>query len=121
MPTRLMTVSAPVNSRFRVLGSWMSARINLAVSSTLNASLPADERVGTRTQWPSIARRVTSSVPTKPVPPRTQIVSLGEREASRFFTRSASFSAQRYQHNRIGSSDLEHQNGGVSGPVFELL
>src|SRR5689334_18153130 len=116
-----MTTSAPANNRFRVLESWISARINLTVSSTLSASLPADERVGTRTQWPSIARRVTSSVPTKPVPPRTQIVSLGGRESNRSFTRPASFSAQRDQHNRVGSSDLEHQDGCVSGPIFQLL
>ena len=30
--------------------------------------------VGTRTQWPAMARSVTSSVPTKPVPPSTQTV-----------------------------------------------
>src|SRR6185312_4458005 len=120
IPMRFTTTSTPLKSRARMRGSCTSALIRRTVSNTRSGSLLPIVRVGTRTQWPSLARRVTSSVPTKPVPPRTHTVSSGwcvSKSRSHLLTRSP----QGDQNDCVGAPNLKHQNRRRLCTLLELL
>src|SRR6266850_8312736 len=120
VPIRFTTTSTPLKSRARTRGSCTSALIRRTVSSTRSGSLSPRVRVGTRIQWPSFARRMTSSVPTKPVPPRTHTVSSGWR-VSKSPSRLLSESPQGDQDDRVGPPNLEHQHRRALCTLLELL
>ncbi len=75
MPTRLMTASQPRIVRNSASSSWMLARTKLTVGRTACARWRAGWRVGMITLRPWAANLATIALPTKPVPPRTQILS----------------------------------------------
>src|SRR5689334_8305354 len=75
-------------------------------------------RVGTSTLCPSRTSRETSSVPTKPVPPSTQMSS--GRTAKRAFQSAALLSPQRHEQNCVAPTNFEHERRGALGLVTQL-
>src|SRR5437660_7263496 len=137
MPTRLITTSIPVRSWPSARGSCTFAATSSTVSSTRSRSPCAGFLLGTRTQCPARASRVTSSVPTKPVPPSTQMLKVrgcvfnatrssagaapAEADVSTIRSPAALASAQRYPQDRVAPADFEHQHRGALRAFAQLL
>src|SRR5579862_8155556 len=119
IPTRLITASMPLRSSPSTRGSCTLAVTISTVGKTPRCAACESARVGTRTQWPRLASCDTSSLPTNPDPPITQILSLG----SMMFTtlRFLSRSVQGHQDDGVSAANLEYQGRCALRALAKLL